>query len=399
MISKPESATAETRSVRTPAALYRAVFLISLPFGILDFVLPIYGKRVGAGALEVGLFFSVFSLMVVVLRPLIGAGLDRYGRRGFFLAGLGGYALTMLVFAFSTEVWQIVAARTLQGISSAMLWLAAQAMIADTAGEEARGGLFGRLWQSNSQGTILGTFIGFGVLGALSMESGWRPLFLLYTATGLAALAFTRLRLCETRPARLERKLSPIRWTRPWILLLLVTLITGASWSMLSPVLMFHLQERFTSELSYLALAFLPSGLVWATLPSRLGKLADRFGRKPLMVLGMVAAALTSFLFPWLSSLAAVAVVWTFQALCFAAGDPAEQALVADLTGGDQRGRAYGLYTMAAGLGAVFGPFVGGWLYESVNPAAPFLLSGVTLAISACLLILFLEEPQRSSGK
>lgn len=394
MISKSEAATADVRSARPPATLYRAVFLISLPFGILDFVLPIYGKQIGADALEVGLFFSAFSMMVVVLRPLIGAGLDRYGRRGFFLASLGGYALTMLVFASSTQVWHIVLARIVQGISSAMFWLSAQAMIADSAGEDARGGLFGQLAQSNSQGSIIGTFIGFGVLGALSLDTGWRPLFLLYAGTGLAALALSSLRLPETLPNLVERKASPIRWTRPWILLLLVTLITGMSWSMLAPVLMFYLQEHFTSELSYLALAFLPAGLVWATLPSRLGKLADRFGRKPLMVLGMVAAAATSFLVPWLTSLWMVAGLWAFQALCFAAGDPAEQALVADLTGGDQRGRGYGLYTMAAGIGAVIGPFVGGWLYDAASPAVPFFLSGAVLLLSAGLLILFLEEPR-----
>ena len=67
-----------------------------------------------------------------------------------------------------------------------------------------------------------------------------------------------------------------------------------------------------------------------------------------------------------LGSLAALAVLWAAQALCYAAGDPAEQALVADLTGGDQRGRAYGLYAMAAGLGAALGPLAGGWLYENI---------------------------------
>jgi MFS family permease len=59
---------------------------------------------------------------------------------------------------------------------------------------------------------------------------------------------------------------------------------------------------------------------------------------------------------PVLSSLAAFAVLWALQALCYAAGEPAEQALVADLTGGDQRGRAYGFYAMTAGLDATIGP-------------------------------------------
>jgi MFS family permease len=105
------------------------------------------------------------------------------------------------------------------------------------------------------------------------------------------------------------------------------------------------------------------------------------------MVLGTAAAAITSFLIPGLTSLWGLAVLWAFQALCYAAGDPAEQALIADLTGGDQRGRAYGLYAMAAGLGATIGPLVGGWLYETTGPQAPFIANGVVLA--GCTLVLW----------
>jgi MFS family permease len=80
--------------------------------------------------------------------------------------------------------------------------------------------------------------------------------------------------------------------------------------------------------------------------------------------------------------------------LCFAAGDPAEQALVADLTGGDQRGRAYGLYVMASDIGAALGPLGGGWLYDRIDPSAPFLATGVILAFCALLLLLFLHLPK-----
>jgi MFS family permease len=111
------------------------------------------------------------------------------------------------------------------------------------------------------------------------------------------------------------------------------------------------------------------------------------------MALGTAAAAVTSFLIPGLTSLWALAALWAFQALCYAAGDPAEQALIADLTGGDQRGRAYGLYAMAAGLGATFGPLVGGWLYETVGPQAPFFANGIVLAVCTLALGTLLQVP------
>ena len=104
-------------------------------------------------------------------------------------------------------------------------------------------------------------------------------------------------------------------------------------------------------------------------------------------------AAGTSFLIPGLTGLVSFTALWALQALCYAAGDPAEQALVADLTGGDQRGRAYGLYTLAAGLGATVGPLVGGWLYEAVGPSAPFYANGAVLAACTVALVVLLRVP------
>ena len=395
-----QSAPAVLRNLR------RTIFLISLPFGILYFALPIYGQEIGADAIQIGLFFSAFSLMTVLIRPLVGNALDRYGRRPFALVGVMGYALTMFAFAFSTEVWIITLARALQGIASAFLWLAARSMTADLAPEDDRGRSFGSVDQAGFQGSIVGTFIGFPILlGAIPLNLGgtqvkdqgnWLLLFLIYGGIGLAALLYAAFRLPETNPVRPPtHQPRPIQWSRPWLLLLLVTLITGASWAMVSPIMMVYLQEKLNADVSALALAYLPAALIWAALPSRLGSLADRLGRKPLMVLGLVAAAVSSIFLPHVVNLIGLAALWGFQALCYAAGDPAEQALVADLTGGDQRGRGFGLYTMAAGLGATIGPLAGGWLYERVSFQSPFYLNGIVLVLCAGILALWLQVPRR----
>ena len=72
--------------------LRASIFFVSLPFGILMFALPLVGREMGASALEIGGLFSVFALMLVIIRPLVGHGLDRWGRRPFLIAGLSGYA-------------------------------------------------------------------------------------------------------------------------------------------------------------------------------------------------------------------------------------------------------------------------------------------------------------------
>jgi len=384
------------------ARLKTVIFLVSMPFFILGLMLPVYGREIGASVVEIGLFYSAFSLMTVLMRPLVGWGLDRLGRRGFFLAGLAGYAVTMFSFAFIDQSGGVIAARIFQGISSSLLWLSLNAVTADLAADQERAATFGKITQSGNRGAIMGTFVGFFLLntdlnipGLENRLASWMVLFLLYGVINLAALLLAARSLPETRPlpvAAMDH--SSIRWSQTWILLLLVTFVTGASAALISPILIIFLQDKLNVGVETLSWAFLPSGLVWALLPARLGKLADRLGRKPMMLVGLVAAGISSFIIPAVGSALGLAVLWALQSACYAAGDPAEQALVADLTGRNQRGRAYGLYVMCADLGATIGPLGGAWLYQEFNASTPFNVNGIILLVCALVLLVFLKPVQ-----
>jgi MFS transporter, DHA1 family, multidrug resistance protein len=377
-------------SARVFSTLRWTLLLVSLPFGILNFVLPIYGKEVGASALEIGMLFSAFSLMTVLLRPLIGAGLDRFGRRWFFIAGLAGYGLTMLGFAHAASIPGLVAARLLQGAASSLLWLAISALVADISSADERARSFGSVTQVTNQGAILGTFLGIWALMQLGLEAGWGPLFYGFAAAGfLAALLAWRYMPETMHEKAADRAAEPLRALpnqRALVALLVVTVITSASSAMVAPILMVFLQEKFKAGVSELAWAFFPAAVIWSVLPTRMGGLADRFGKRTIMVIALAAASIVALLIPVAGSLLFLTVLWSAEAVCFSASDPASQALIADLSGNDQRGRAYGLFALAGGIGAVVGPLAGGWLYDSISQSAPFIANGIVLTLSAFIL-------------
>jgi MFS family permease len=88
----------------------------------------------------------------------------------------------------------------------------------------------------------------------------------------------------------------------------------------------------------------------------------------------------------------------TVEAACYAAAVPAEQALVADMTGGKQRGIGFGLYTLSQSMGQVFGPLVMGALYD-IDRAGPFLANAVILIIGSFLVWFVLKDPAEQDRK
>jgi MFS family permease len=162
---------------------------------------------------------------------------------------------------------------------------------------------------------------------------------------------------------------------------------------------MIFLQDHLRADVRALGAAYLPAAIISSFLPSRLGRIADRWGRKLPMIGGLIIGALASALIPHLTSSVFLAALWAIESLSYAAAMPAERAFVADIAGEDVRGSSYGLYTFAYFLGAVVGPLAGGWLYDNTNHAMPFYLNTVVLLIGAVLVPAVLRETRGVRGQ
>ena len=389
--------TPHTPESRTLKMLWRAVFWVSFPFGILSFVLPVYGKELGATALEVGGFFSAISLVPVIVRPFLGRALDRWGRRPFLLFGLLGYAVAMVVFCLADTVWLLTVARFIQGLGQAFLWLSAYTVVADVSAETGRGHDFGVIDEAASRGALIGTTAGFFAIFALeSADLGWGQiwfwLFVAYAVPALLALWIGWRGVKETRPGAARQPIESRPISGQLLALMVIVLATGASTAMVWPLLMVFLQDALGAEIDTLAQAYIPAALIWSFLPSRMGRIADRLGRKRPMIAGLLVGALASALIPHLRSVILLAVLWAVESLGYTASVPAERAFVADIAGEDMRGISYGLYTFAYFLGGVLGPLAGGWLYDNLGHATPFYLNTVVLLVGALLVATVLRE-------
>ena len=215
-------------------SLWRASFWVSFPFGILAFILPIYGREIGASALEIGGFYSALSLTPVILRPFLGRMLDRWGRRPFFLLGLFGDCIAMLVFSFADTVFLLTSARFVQGIGQAFLWLALYTMIADISQQKGRGHDFGYIDEAASRGGLVGTTLGitafFALTGSgLSIQRTWMLLFIAFIIPSVMALWIGWHGAHETKPKSDKTQVRSKPISNQLFLLMGIIFITGAS--------------------------------------------------------------------------------------------------------------------------------------------------------------------------
>jgi MFS family permease len=361
-----------------------------MPFMFLFFGLPVISRELGASALEIGGLFSVFTATTLLLRPLVGWLADRFGPKGFFVMALFIYAVAMAAFAVAGSLTWLYFGRIIQGIGSAFLWTAANAIVAGLTNAGERGRAMGRLSEITARGGLVGIFAALAAVAAFPHPIGWKVVFTgfaLFTVVG-AMLAWKTVPNIHPPP---EAQPAVSTVTAQLLRLLIIVLITGAQEAMLSPIYLTYLQDKFTANMEILAWAFFPAGLVTAAISARLGGLSDRFGRAPMMALGLAGAGAVSLALPHLSSLALLAALYTTISIMWGVSDPAESALVADLTGNRRRGLGYGLYDFAKNMGFTLGPLLGGMTYDAMGQEVPFHLNGAIAILGAVLVSVLLR--------
>lgn len=122
------------------------------------------------------------------------------------------------------------------------------------------------------------------------------------------------------------------------------------------------------------------------------GWASDKFGRKPLMIAGMVVAGFMSFAFllndhPWY-----FITLRFIEGVAGAAIFPAANAYVMDAVPAKERGAAFGWLGSATSAGFMIGPAVGGPMVDAFGYASPFVFGGVAILVVAFVLAIKMQN-------
>ena len=360
-------------------AVWTAVAVDLLGFGIIIPLLPLYAEDFGAGPAVVGLLFAAYSLAQFVFSPIWGRISDRVGRRPVLLVTIAGSAIGSLILGLAGSLAVLFVGRIVDGISGASVAVA-RATVADRASPSEQARLMGLLGAAFGVGFVLGP-----VIGGLAALAGPSVPFFVAAAISVINFASTWFRLPETRTAGdREADVSHAPLAGRLLRLIAVTFVALTAFSAFEATFSLLADQRLGLTESQVALVFAGVGLVLVgTQGGAIGPISRAVGEVRTIRIGLVANVLGF-------GLLAVAGRWPALAgglalLAFGQGliTPTLSSLVATASTG-RAGAGLGYQQSAGGLARVVGPAVGGVLF-GVASWQPYVLSAV--AALALLLV------------
>ena len=186
-------------------------------------------------------------------------------------------------------------------------------------------------------------------------------------------------------------------YPREFLVLVGASFIDRLGATLIFPFFSLYITQKFEvgmTEAGVLFGIFSIAGLVGSMIG---GGLTDKFGRRSLVLFGLVVSALSSVSMGLVDNLSTFYVLAGFVGLLSDIAGPAYQAMVADMLEEKQRAEGFGLLRVVANLAWVFGPMIGGFL-ASQSYLMLFILDAISSIITAVIVYRMIPEtmPERS---
>ena len=381
-------------SSQTKRILYFLAACIALTMTGYGIVMPVFAKRIGelgSGVQALGLMTMSFAFAQFLLSPFMGSFADRFGRRPLILIALAGEVIANGAYLYAQSVPLYIAIRFFQGGISAGLLPATLGVVGDRVPEDQHAQWTGVIMASYAAGFIFGPALG----GFLFDHWGYIAPFAISGILAFLALVLAVVMVPETRPAAASsQKLKPVpgrtKWREIWAslprplylfaTLLLIDFIATFAFAFIEPQMALYFYNELSLTPTQLGLIVGGYGLATLLGQAFLGKLSDNYGRKPIIIVGLL---LNSTLFLGLIFVKSFVLLFPVAVLA-GLGDalfiPAIAASYLDIAKPEHISRVMGIKGSGAALAGVVGPLLVAIVSAWMTPAAIFAISaGVTL--------------------
>jgi len=346
------------------------------------------------GTVVGALLASTFVIQILV-SPHWGGLSDRIGRKPVILWCQGLSAAAMFCYAGPNDLWLLVASRLLSGFGAANVAVA-QAQIADAYPAEQRAGPLGRLSAAMSAGLVLGPPLG-GHLA--NLPNGHQMVGWIAGAASVVGVLLIAFLIPAGKPSQSR---SPGKKLIIFDLTLLRDYPAVASYATIAAVAWFSLatlEGTFARLIKRLygygsgefGIIFGYESLLAVLIPGVfLLALTNRFSSRGLLRAAYVSQGVGLALNPlgaqfpvWPMGLLLVAS--TLYAFGSGVANPVINGIVSELTPAERQGELFGVLQGARSIGFIFGPILGGAMFDWL-PVAPYFFAGGVCLVAALLV-------------
>ncbi|MCB1265221.1 MAG: MFS transporter [Mycobacterium sp.] len=385
MVSSVTEEAGQARLPREVWSLIGANAVIALGYGVVAPVLPQLARHFGVSISAATFVITAFAVMRLLAAPPTGLLVQRMGERKVYVSGVLIVALSTAACAVAQSYWQLLMFRALGGVGSTMFFVSALGLMIRMSPHDARGRVAGLFSGAFLVGSVAGP-----VVGAMTAGLGLSAPFVIYGGLLLIAAAVVLVSLRNSplaAPADPDELTVTVRVAlrhRAYRSALLSNFATG--WSLFG--LRFALVPLFVAEVlghpagvAGLALTAFAAGNVAVVMYS--GRISDRIGRKPLLVVGLALSGVSTAVLGLTDTLPMFLTLAVVAGAASGVYNSPQQAAVADIIGKARGGTAIATFQMMSDFGSIVGSLGVGVIAQQLSFGWAFAISGAMLLVAA----------------
>ncbi len=372
-------------------------------------LLPLFALSLGASPEAIGFVVGASTITGIFFKLPAGTLSDIYGRYKMLFLSVLVFACTPFIYYLVTSYWQLVSLRFFHGLATSIYGPVAMATIADIAGEK-KGERLSIFSSITIIGNLIGAPLGGYILKYLSGNGSnsvhhFHSAYLVCGITGLISLGFT-VKLMNSKRSETMQTKNPL--SEVWRKFFQGIREVISDYRIIITSNMEGIQNLSVGALE----AFLPiyavtvaklnpfqAGILWGaqvitTILAKpvMGKISDRYGRKPIIFSGMWICAV---------SLACIPLTQNFYflillAAVFGVGEAfvtsSSAAMVADFCKEQNYGAAMGTFGSIFDIGHASGPILAGFLLLRLSYQHSFVIIALLLIVSSFIFALKVPE-------
>lgn len=341
----------------------------------------------------VGLIEGIAESTAAITKYLFGTYSDYLKKRKIFV--VGGYsmgAISKILIGLAYFWPMVLFARFFDRVGKGMRTAPRDSLLLENATPENKGFIFGFHRAFDSLGAVFGPLLALLVL--YLMKENLRQTFFIAFIPAFIAVLLLIFFVREKRKIEFseKREFVKINWSllKPKLkLFLIISFLFSIGNS--SDVFLLLYAKNLGLTTTLVVLAYVLYNLSQTVFATPAGSLADKIGARKVFAAGLAVFSLVYFSFGIIKNPNFLWILFPIYGLYIASTDGVSKAYISEFINKEESGTFFGAYYTLTAIGTFIASFLGGLLWNSINPQATFFF-GTMMSLLAFLVFITLSR-------